>query len=87
MIRTKDKVLAEPNDPNTILSTKSLTAGSIVAGDGNKAIKSFEPSTNRVLLISKKDGTLATLSLNKPNIFIGTDSNGEVVLYDRSEVE
>lgn len=87
MVRTKEKVLAEPNDPNTILANENLIEGGLIIGKGNQGIQSFEHSLNRVLLVSKKDGTLTTLRLDQPNKVVGTDSNGEIVLYDRSDIE
>lgn len=87
MIRTKDKILAELNDLNTILSPNRLVVDDVIIGDGNKAINFFHHQIGKVLLISRKDGTLATLDISQPNKVIGTDENGEIVLYDRSDIE
>lgn len=88
MVRTKEKILAEPNDPNTILCpNRYLIEDGLVVGNGNKAINFFHHQIGRVLLVSRKDGTLTTLRLDQPNKVVGTDSNGEIVLYDRSDIE
>lgn len=86
MIRTKDKILAEVNDPNTVLSTTSLTINGLICGVGNKAVIDYTPSGNKVLIVSRKNGSLYPLHINKPNVVIGTDSEGEITLYDRSDV-
>ena len=86
MIRTKDKILAEPNDPNTVLSMTGLTTNGLIRGVGNKAVADYTPSNSKVLIVSRKDGSLYPLHINKPNVVIGTNSEGEITLYDRSDV-
>lgn len=87
MIRDKNKIYAEPNDPNTVVSVDNLAIEPneyYIVGHGNKGIK-HHTAPPRSILITDANGNLTSLSYsNKPNTFIGTDGAGNIVLLDRS---
>ena len=87
MIRTKDKIYAEPNDPNTVVSNGSLTPNKYVVGNGNKGVKTFAPGPN-CILITDGVGGISALSFNGlANRAIATDETGNIVLIDRASIE
>lgn len=82
MIRTKDKILGEPNDPNTVLASGFLTDGSLLVGAGNKGIKSYI-AKDESILISGLGGEVSEFNYRIPNKLIGTDESGSLKLYNR----
>lgn len=84
MIRDRNKVYGEPNDPNTILASSTLTPNRIIVGDGNKGVKVYSPGSN-CILITDGNGVVSSLSFNRlVNKAIATDGSGNIVLIDRS---
>ena len=88
MIRTKNKILAEANDPNTVLSSGPILNNRLIVGAGNKSVKcKYSSLTSNKLIVSTKTGSIKFISLAKgTDVIIGTDAKGEIVLYDRSEI-
>ena len=87
MIRTKDKILTEPNDFNTIIyDAASTDANRFVIGAGNKGIKTthLNLGANRLMVVNA-DGILNPLELTS-NKIIGTDDQGNIVLYDKIDI-
>lgn len=88
MIRTKDKVFGEANDPNTVLAPNTLNQDVLVVGNNNKAVRfagNYNIMPGKVFIT--KDGDLTSIDYsNKPNKVIGTDETGKIVLIDRSEL-
>jgi hypothetical protein len=84
MIRDRKKVYGEPNDPNTVLASGTLTANRLIIGDGNKGVKVYSPGSN-CILITDENGVVSSLSFNGlANKAIATDGSGNIVLIDRS---
>lgn len=88
MIRTKNKILAEANDPDTVLLSGQIFNNRLVVGAGNKSVKcKYSALAGNKLIVSTKTGSIKFISLAKGvDVVIGTDSEGEIVLYDRSEI-
>lgn len=80
MIRDKSKIYGEPNNPNTVLATGTMTPNRLVVGAGNKGVKTFEPPEG-FSLINSNSGIVEAFPL-APNKLIGTDANGNLVLKD-----
>lgn len=86
MIRDKNKIYAEPNDPDTVLASNNLPSDVFVVGAGNKGIGSYSIPPNRIL-ITNGSGEITYLDFNgQANKAIGTDASGNIVLIDRSEL-
>lgn len=81
MIRDKNKIYGEPNDPNTVMATGTLTANSLIVGAGNKGVKSLLSSDKTIIWI--KDGIVQQLPINVANKILGTDENGDLVWLDQ----
>lgn len=81
MIRDKDKIYGEPNDPNTVLAGGTLDLNNLIVGAGNKGVKKLE-STGKVL-IWVKDGIVQQLPVVSANKVLGTDENGNLVWLDK----
>lgn len=81
MIRDKNKIYGEPNDPNTVIATGTLTANSLIVGAGNKGVKSLLSSDKTIIWI--KDGIVQQLPINVANKILGTDENGDLVWLDQ----
>lgn len=83
MIRTKDAIYGEVNDPNTVEASGTLTTDTTVVGAGNKGVQTLSYPPNRILIV-KADGTLDLLDFNGlANKVIATDDDGKIVLIDR----
>lgn len=89
MIRIRDKIYAENNDPNTVLrANTSHNPGGLLIGLGNKSVRNFSAPVNvpAIILISN-NGTVTNLNLNgQINKVIGTDNDGNIVLIDRRDL-
>ena len=86
MIRSKNKIYGEPNDPNTVLAPTSPSPNQWIVGDDLKNITAYLPGPNRIL-ITNGTGQLTALSFSgQANKIIGTDDSGNIVLYDRSDL-
>jgi len=87
MIRTKNKIYGEMNDPNTVLLPLEGLVDVWLQTDGNKAIKVFEPGPNKILIINGIEGAyyLGTLSWHgQIDGLIGTDEFGNIVFISRT---
>lgn len=83
MIRDKDRIYAEVNDPNTVLANGLLTNGQLVVGTGNKGVQTYTGS-NKSLLYQDSSGNVNSLSYNQANKLVGTDADGNLTLVDGS---
>jgi hypothetical protein len=81
MIRNKNQIYGEPNDPNTVLASEPLVADKYVVGAGNKGIKTYDAG-NKKLMITDQYGRVSCVSYDVPNKCIGTDINGDIVLRE-----
>lgn len=87
MIRTRNKIYGEENDPDTVISTSTTTVGRWLKGGVNKTIYGFLPGANKIL-VTDGNGNITTLSLiGRYNKVIGTDDAGNIVFIDRSELD
>lgn len=77
MIRDKNKIYGEPNDPNTVLASGTLKENSLVVGAGNKGVKSLENTGKALVWV--KDGKVQLLPIHLANSVLGTDENGNLV--------
>lgn len=78
MIRDKNKIYGEVNDPNTVIATGTLQGNKLLLGSGNKGVKTYTPNINaKSLPYLNADGTINKLSLNVgAHRVLGTDANG-----------
>lgn len=81
MIRDKNKIYGEMNDPNTVIATGTLTPEMIIVGAGNKGVKTFDPGAKKIIY-TDTSGIPKGFSYNTANKVIGTDSSGNLVLKD-----
>lgn len=81
MIRGKDKVYGERNDPETVIAVTPLEDGYPVVGAGNHGVKTVNLGPKR-LLYGDTLGKLTGLPFNTPNKVIGTNAQGELTLLD-----
>lgn len=81
MIRDKNQIYGEANDPNTVLANGILEANKYVVGAGNKGVKQYDAGSKK-LMITDEYGRVSSISYNVPNKCIGTDINGNVVLRE-----
>lgn len=82
---TRVIVYGERNDPNTVIANNNI-AHTFLAGVGNKGIK-YIPKTPNSILIANINGKVGLLNLSDhPNKVIATDSTGEIILKNRSEL-
>lgn len=81
MIRDKDRIYAEVNDPNTVLASGSLVNGQVIIGTGNKGVQTYVGS-NKSLLYQDTAGNLNSLPYNQASKLIGTDVNGNLTLIN-----
>lgn len=80
MIRDKDKIYGEVNDPNTVVATGTLQGNKLLLGSGNKGVKTYSPNTNaKCLPYLNVDGTIANMPLNVGAYkVLGTDARGNL---------
>jgi len=87
LIRTKNKIYGEINDPNTVLLSENSLADMWLIGKGNKAIGNYAPGANKILIIDNIDNIfyLSTLTwYGQSDGLIGTDENGDIVLISKT---
>lgn len=87
MIRTKTKIFAEENNPNTVLSpvlNSPPITPTLLSGETSNSIKPVSPETGVRIYIADSEGKVKLLHLTGSNKAIGTDANGNIVLLDRS---
>lgn len=80
MIRDKNKIYGEVNDPNTVVATGTLQGNKLLLGSGNKGVKTYNPNTNaKCLPYLNVDGTIANMLLNVGAYkVLGTDASGNL---------
>ena len=86
MIRDKNKIYGEANHEDTVTVPTPLLSGKLVVGDGGHRIKTFNPGPKR-LIVSKtlaSNSNADSVSYNEPNKLVGTDSSGNLVLFNRT---
>lgn len=83
MIRTKTKIYAETNDPDTVLAGLTPANNKWITGAGNKLISSYDPGPNRILITDGAGGITALNFNGQSNKLIATDASGNIVLIDR----
>lgn len=81
MIRDKDQIYGEPNDPNTVLSETELPVDTFVVGAGNRGVKQFVPGAKRII-VTDSYGNASSISYDIANKALGTDENGNIVMRD-----
>jgi len=79
MIRDKDKIYGEVNDPNTVVATGTLQGNKLLLGSGNKGVKTYNPNAKCIPYLNA-DGTITNLPFTKlgPYKVVGTDNNGNL---------
>lgn len=85
MIRDINKVYGEVNDPNTVLSDNQLSPTKYLVSTGSKKIGTFTGGLKHILYTGS-DGKVTSKTYNIPNRYVGTDSNGNLVIYESSAV-
>ena len=86
MIRTKSKIYAEANDPNTVTSLAAIVNNKWLRGKQLKRISNYTPGPNAILVIDELGRVSRLVMTGQVNKFIGTDAEGNIVLLDRSEI-
>ena len=81
MIRDKNKVYGEMNDPNTVLALNELIQDQPIIGAGGRYIKNYDVGPNKILITDTR-GKLTSISYDVPNKCLGTDSLGFIVMRD-----
>lgn len=81
MIRDKNRIYGEMNDPNTVLASGTLAANKFLVGAGNKGVKTYAPGAKRVLT-TDENGDVSSFEYGTPNKAIGTDASGNLTLLD-----
>lgn len=77
MIRDKNKIYGEANNPNTVLADGTLLEDNLVVGAGNKGIKTLLSEGKAIIWV--KDGIVKQLPFTAANKVLGTDENGNLV--------
>lgn len=80
MIRDKDTIYGEVNDPNTVIAEGILNEGALVVGAGNKGVKILESTGKQIIWI--QNGIVKQLPISFANKVLGTDQDGNLVWYD-----
>lgn len=89
-IRIDNKVYAEQNHSNTVLSNFILSDNKIVLGDGSKRLKTFDMLGNGILVT---DSTGSATFFEVPdgiegqNKLLATDENGNLVWVEKEDTE
>lgn len=85
MIRGKDKIYGEMNDPNTVIRSDVISLGALaIIGNGNKGATGFDTTAGLMfgVLMSKSDGTVEfpqyPVSDRPWSYVIGTDAAGKL---------
>lgn len=81
MIRDKNKIYGEANDPNTVLASGTLTDGYLLVGAGNKGVKTLLSSGKVIIWV--KNGEIQQLPFTAANKVLGTDADGNLVWKDQ----
>lgn len=87
MIRSKNKIHGEVNDPDTALATVDIYIPKYLVGSGNKGLRNVDhatPGVTNQILIVNADGTIGLLSFDEQHDkLIATNEVGDIVLIDR----
>ena len=96
MIRTKNKILAEANDPNTVVMPDNIPANKFIVGTGSYFSQTSANNTvehpsikvltqgKRQLIYENRDHMIQTFNYNYSNRLIGADANGQLALFERN---
>ena len=79
MIRDKNKIYGEANDPNTVLADGALTNNHIMLGANNKGAKVL--NTASAFISTDINGNVHTTTATA-NKLLGTDANGNPIMTD-----
>ena len=79
MIRDKNKIYGEANDPNTVLADGALTNNHIMLGANNKGAKVL--NTASAFISTDVNGNVHTTAATA-NKLLGTDANGNPIMTD-----
>lgn len=81
MIRDKNKIYGEVNNPNTVLASGTLTENQLIVGAGNKGIKTLLSTGKNIVWI--QNGIVQLLPFIAANKVLGTDADGNLVWKDQ----
>ena len=81
MIRDKNKIYGEANNPNTVLASGTLTENQLIVGAGNKGIKTLLSTGKNIIWI--QNGIVQLLPFTAANKVLGTDADGNLVWKDQ----
>lgn len=81
MIRDKNKIYGEANNPNTVLASGTLTDGYLLVGAGNKGVKTLWSSGKVIIWV--RNGEIQQLPFTAANKVLGTDADGNLVWKDQ----
>lgn len=81
MIRDKNKIYGEANNPNTVLASGTLTENQLIVGAGNKGIKTLLSTGKNIVWI--QNGIVQLLPFIAANKVLGTDADGNLVWKDQ----
>ena len=81
MIRDKDKIYGEVNNPNTVIAGGTLTDGNLIVGAGNKGVKTLTSTGKQLIWVH--NGVVETLTISAANKVLGTDESGNLVWLDK----
>ena len=79
MIRDKNRIYGEANDPNTVLADGALTNNHIMLGADNKGAKVL--NTASAFISTDVNGNVHTTA-TAANKLLGTDANGNPIMTD-----
>lgn len=79
MIRDKNRIYGEANDPNTVLADGALTNNHIMLGANNKGAKVL--NTASAFISTDINGNVHTTAATA-NKLLGTDANGNPIMTD-----
>lgn len=93
MIRSKNKIHGELNDPNTVLASDNLNKGVLVRGFDNKSVRGPEYRSFRSGVYVVNDSGVQNLnsafnfaSGSARDTIIGTDDQGNIISIPRSQL-
>lgn len=84
MIRDKNRIYGEMNDPRTVIAEKFLEENKFVVGAGNRGVKTYVPKTKNSILVVR-NGVLEEFPLSGQNKLVGSNSYGELEFLDMKQ--
>lgn len=81
MIRDKNKIYGELNDPDTLLCEEDLDQAQLLISVGNHYVKPYRPENNSIIIYDS-NGKPGCLPYTIPNKCVGTDAYGNLVMRD-----